>query len=907
MADNTTTRIVEVVVNTTDAVKGIAAYKLKLDESKKAEKELQAAMKEKDGATDANRQKLVEVQEAQKTYKREIQALSKEVQNNIKFDREKEGSLQSLKAALSSQTAEYNKLSAAERSSANGNVLSATISDTTQKLKDAEEELGNFHRSVGNYEKASLSLRTEVKQLTEALVHMKMEGRENSDEYREMSLRAAELNDAMGDVSQQTRGLASDTASLDVMTQAAQGMAGAWGLYNSTLGASIEEDSEAAEVMKNLQIAMTALTSLTALQNSLQKQSIMMQTITNTQAALGVTATNLDSAAKSKNIIVSTAATAAQWLLNAAAAANPYVLLAIAVLTVVGALALFAGGSAKARQELAALNSEVDSTKKKLDNLAADTDFEVRIAEAMGKSEREVLDIKRNSAKKQLTLADNSMRDIQRAYDAASKKEKKEMQKKYDEMLTMQTQAHEQMAGLNKEYTILEINERKEAEDAKIEAGKKAADLRQQQRAAEFSAVREQIDAEIALMQEGAAKQLASENETHRRKIEDLKKRLDTEKTLTATAKAAINKQIEIADQQHAQNIDALDAKALSDQMKRNEDMIVLKLAAVKKGSDEEFALKLEQLDAQKQAELTNAQLTADEKLLIEQKYTAEAQALRDQQTNTQIQQSQDAMRLEFENKINEAALNHQNTLQLELEYRKAELDSLQQMEGESDAQFKARLLEAQNNHVAAKQAINDYEVEIEQVKLQAMSDITGSLGGLFEELGEDSKAFAMLSKVITLAQIAIDTGRAISAGVANAMAMPFPANIAAVATTVATVIANITSAIKTVKSAKFAQGGYVSGDGTGTSDSISARLSNGESVNNAASTSMFTPIYSTLNQLGGGVPIVAAQSSNQVAGEDMLARAVAKGVSTLRLRVGVDEVQRVTDRVNAVESLGNL
>ena len=45
-----------------------------------------------------------------------------------------------------------------------------------------------------------------------------------------------------------------------------------------------------------------------------------------------------------------------------------------------------------------------------------------------------------------------------------------------------------------------------------------------------------------------------------------------------------------------------------------------------------------------------------------------------------------------------------------------------------------------------------------------------------------------------------------------------------------------------------------MSGAGSGTSDSIPAYLSNGESVNNAKTTSMFAPILSALNAAGGGV-----------------------------------------------------
>lgn len=51
-----------------------------------------------------------------------------------------------------------------------------------------------------------------------------------------------------------------------------------------------------------------------------------------------------------------------------------------------------------------------------------------------------------------------------------------------------------------------------------------------------------------------------------------------------------------------------------------------------------------------------------------------------------------------------------------------------------------------------------------------------------------------------------------------------------------------------------FASGGFVSGAGSGTSDSIPAMLSNGESVNNAETTRRFAPILSAMNAAGGGV-----------------------------------------------------
>ena len=122
-----------------------------------------------------------------------------------------------------------------------------------------------------------------------------------------------------------------------------------------------------------------------------------------------------------------------------------------------------------------------------------------------------------------------------------------------------------------------------------------------------------------------------------------------------------------------------------------------------------------------------------------------------------------------------------------------------------------------------------------------------------------------------------------------------------------ATVLANIATAIKTVKSAKFAQGGTIQGAGSGTSDSIRARVSNGESVNTAQATSLFAPLLSSLNQLGGGVPIVAVSPQQQI-GEDMLANAFARGAAMMpRPVVSVEEINTVSNRVEVLERLSRM
>lgn len=64
----------------------------------------------------------------------------------------------------------------------------------------------------------------------------------------------------------------------------------------------------------------------------------------------------------------------------------------------------------------------------------------------------------------------------------------------------------------------------------------------------------------------------------------------------------------------------------------------------------------------------------------------------------------------------------------------------------------------------------------------------------------------------------------------------------------------------------KFATGGLVNGIGSGTSDSIPAMLSNGESIINAKATEMFKPLLSAINVAGGGVPFVSHFASGGIA-----------------------------------------
>lgn len=129
--------------------------------------------------------------------------------------------------------------------------------------------------------------------------------------------------------------------------------------------------------------------------------------------------------------------------------------------------------------------------------------------------------------------------------------------------------------------------------------------------------------------------------------------------------------------------------------------------------------------------------------------------------------------------------------------------------------------------------------VQAAQSTFESLADIAkagyGEQSAIYKTMFTISKAFAIADSIIKIQQ-----------GIANALALPFPANLGAVAA-VAAQAASIISNIQAVTLA-FADGGYVSGPGTGRSDSINAKLSNGEYVVNAAATKANRPLLDAIN-----------------------------------------------------------
>lgn len=210
---------------------------------------------------------------------------------------------------------------------------------------------------------------------------------------------------------------------------------------------------------------------------------------------------------------------------------------------------------------------------------------------------------------------------------------------------------------------------------------------------------------------------------------------------------------------------------------------------------------------------------------------------------------------------------------------------------------------------VKEQEKANKKKAALTEEQLKMMSDMIQTMGDGLSEFfeSEDKSLHSFLKSMLTSILDAIEI--AVNAYFAQILAKEIASKswggVASAAALMALVKAAFAGAKALVKG--FAVGGYVQGAGTGTSDSIPARLSNGESVMTAKATSMFSPILSAFNQLGGGVPIVVNNGGSNI-GMDMLAAAVARGYQMApQPVVSVEEINRTQRRVQTIENIGRL
>ena len=281
---------------------------------------------------------------------------------------------------------------------------------------------------------------------------------------------------------------------------------------------------------------------------------------------------------------------------------------------------------------IASESTDLEERKKALQSAIA---LEEEIARRNVEIATKTLELRKEQARQEVDTTDETKNEIARLEAEKIQAETDYYNKKREmaaQIREINNKINAENAKNHQEYIKRLEEQRKaqeEAEKARQEALK--ASLENEK------AIRQQMeDFKASLIKDAGERELVEMRLAGTREIEELKKRLETEKNLTEKGRAILNqliidKQTEL-DTQLKEKADAIAEERINAEMQRiaeqEQTKLELRKAIAEENSTEMLELQLEELEMQQQAELENTILNEEDKYLIVEKYEKLKQAL---------------------------------------------------------------------------------------------------------------------------------------------------------------------------------------------------------------------------------------------------------------------------------------
>lgn len=310
--------------------------------------------------------------------------LMKSSEQNVKFVESQAVRLRSLEDTLRSALEEGNT-ALAESTRKEVETVETWLNEALNAIQKNAELIPTIVKNASSAAptQQTESMRAQLRQLTNEIASTTLAYRQMTDAERnsaagmelkrkleELVKKAGELRDAMDDVNRQVRGEASDTKNFDAIAQGLNVVASSAGAATSVFQMFGASQEDLINIQTKLQATLAISNALTVIQNNLQKESSLMLGIRTLQEKAHAAAIALRTAAEGRGVIVTKLATIAQAAFNAVANANPYVLLATAILTVVGALVAFTMGSKEATEAEKKQREEGERLRKQQEDMS---------------------------------------------------------------------------------------------------------------------------------------------------------------------------------------------------------------------------------------------------------------------------------------------------------------------------------------------------------------------------------------------------------------------------------------------------------------------------------------------------------------------------------------------------------
>lgn len=336
-------------------------------------------------AIEQYKQAIISSNTSVKDAKSELKGLSKELDDNLKY-------YDKLAVQAATYKEELVKLQDAQakgiaRVVTGANGTSMPVNNEIDRLKNSLNEVRENQKGVSQEISAQrqrqIELNTVIEQgnekhartrtlimdAREQMIQMRAAGMQNTIQYQQageelgkMRLQMKLVNAEMEFLANPNKGLATLKAGLSGAATSASLVVGIIGLFN-------DKSEKMAELQTKIQSLMAVVVGLEGTYGMLKKSNTMMLAIENVRRRATIASMALETKAKTTNIALTWSEVAAQKAFNIVAKANPYVLLAAAILTVVGGVWLLVNANKENVNTQERVNKVLEEQKEHYDGV----------------------------------------------------------------------------------------------------------------------------------------------------------------------------------------------------------------------------------------------------------------------------------------------------------------------------------------------------------------------------------------------------------------------------------------------------------------------------------------------------------------------------------------------------------
>lgn len=793
MAEETV--IIDVKINTDEAAKQLAGVNSALAALKQQNKELKKEIESGNDAFGENSKQVAENEKVIKLLTAQQKALSGQIQTAVKENDDYGDSFYELTASVRALEKEYKSLTKEQRNTEEGQALKQTIIEQKEALKEFDAELGNHQKNVGNYPGAMGRMASSLSNAQNTL---------------------AGFTDAMKGGVVGLKGLGKSVVSFGKVL-----LTTPLGWIAVALGTVVGLFNKLKEAIQKNDNAGTSFAKMFA---SLQPIIDMIgKALDSVAGMLGKVAEKISSFIAKFSGSAKEAITAAQ---NLVAAKDE-----LEESERQNALA-----QSQRDKQISDLRAKVaEKDKYTAQERRKYLEKAIALEQENLKEEQEIAQKKIDIAKAEIERGRKSGETWEELYNRQSD----DVKNAYNNLLVEKNKLETNYNAKQREFNA----QRAEISNQEIANQKKAAEELRKTRQTSLEVERLLIDAENEMIEDEGARALAIQKTQNERELEELKKRLEEDSTLTGEARKKYEDYVKQREIQLNSELEEMQEEFAQGQaekaLQRALQSVKIRLEAVKKGSEQERELLSEQMDLQMQDELNKVEDNEELKNAIRQKYANQRAEMRANEIRAEWEREKEEMQAVYDEKKEIANDNYLEQQEIELERAIEERDRLLSMDEETKAAlfdsqqaYEQAVIESNRNIQQSIADLQEAERNLSREIISGVGSIFGAMGDLLETYSDENKEAAKAAKAVALGELLINQGVALSKALAEAFSLGPIEAIPYYLSAAATIISTIAQARNIIKGAKFATGGIVAGNSY-SGDKVPIQVNSGEMVLN--------------------------------------------------------------------------